>query len=123
MSDIWHIGYWSGGLWPYMALVLFGFLPSEFWRLLSVFVARGIDPNSQVLEWVRAVSTALLAAVIAKIIFVAPGALGEVPLALRIGAMGVGLAVYLVMRRSVIFGVAAGVAATILAAWYFAGPG
>jgi len=48
-----QLEWWSGGLWPYVALIIFGFLPSDFWRMLSVFIGQRIDENSPVLEWVR----------------------------------------------------------------------
>jgi len=57
------------GLWGYLVLVLVGFLPSDTWRLLGVWVGRGIDEESELLVWVRAVATAVLAGVIAKIAF------------------------------------------------------
>ena len=117
--DVWDFAWWSGGLWPYLALVLFAFLPSEFWRFISVYIARGVDPRSQTLEWVRAVSTALLAAVVANIIAAPSGALAQAPLAARVGAMALALAVYLVLKRSVFSGVVAGSAAIIAAAAYF----
>lgn len=110
---------WSGGLWPYMALVLFGFLPSEVWRVLSVFIGRRIDEHSPLLEWVRAVSTALLAGVVANIILTPPGALAAVPLFARLGAMAIGLGVYAITGKSVIGAVVAGEVAIILFAWWF----
>lgn len=112
---------WSGGLWPYVAIALFGFLPSEVWRVLSIFLARGVDEGSEVLEWVRAVSTALLAGVVANILIAPSGALASVPVAARLGAMGFGLAVYFALKRSVIAAVAAGEAAIIASAWWFGG--
>lgn len=115
-----QLEWWSGGLWPYLALMLFGFLPSETWRLLSVFIGRRIDEGSPVLEWVRAVSTALLAGVVANIILSPSGALATVPALARFGAMGIGLAVYFAMKRSVIAAVLAGEAAIIFFAWTFA---
>lgn len=116
-----QLDWWSGGLWPYLALVLFGFLPSEIWRLLSVFIGRKINEGSQALEWVRAVSTALLAAVVANIILSPSGALATVPLGARLGAMAIGLAIYAVTGRSVIGAVLAGEAAIIFFAWWFGG--
>jgi hypothetical protein len=110
---------WSGGLWPYVALVLFGFLPSEVWRMLSVFIGRKINEDSAVLEWVRAVSTALLAGVVANIILTPSGALATVPLFARLGAMAIGLGVYAITRKSVIGAVLAGEAAIIFFAWWF----
>jgi branched-subunit amino acid transport protein len=114
-----HLDWWSGGLWPYLALVLFGFLPSEMWRILSVFIGRRIDEGSQIIEWVRAVSTALLAGVVSNIILTPSGALATVPLAARLAAMTIGLAVYAGAGRSVIWAVLAGEAAIIFLAWFF----
>lgn len=115
-----HLDWWSGGLWPYAALILFGFLPSEMWRALSVFIGRRIDEGSQILEWVRAVSTALLAGVVANILLSPSGALATVPLAARLSAMAIGLGAFFVFRRSVIGAVIAGEAAIIAFAWWFA---
>jgi hypothetical protein len=119
-ADVWNWSWWSGGLWPYLAVIVFGFLPSEFWRMLSIFVASGIDEKSEILEWVRAVSTALLAAVVANIVLAPAGALALAPLWARIGAMLLGLAVYFALRKSVLAGVFAGVSAIAVAATYYA---
>lgn len=122
-ADIWTWSWWSGGLLPYLAIMIFGFLPSEFWRVISIFVVSGIDEKSEILEWVRAVSTALLAAVVANIVLAPSGALALAPLWARVGAMLIGLAVYFALRKSVIAGVFAGVAAIATAATWFAAPG
>ena len=98
----------SGTLWPYVVVVLIGFLPSEIWRLLGVLFSRGLAPESEVLEWVRAVATALLAAVVAKLLVSPSGALMAVPLASRFASLFVGIAGYLLVRRSVIAGVIVG---------------
>ena len=74
-----------GALTPYLVLILVGFLPNEIWRLLGIVVARGIDEDSELIIWVRAVAVAILAAVIAKMIVVSPGALANVPLTVRLG--------------------------------------
>ena len=68
------------GLWGYIVLVLVGFLPADVWRVLGVMIGRGIDEESELLVWVRAVATAVLAGVIAKIIFFPPGSLAAMPL-------------------------------------------
>jgi len=107
-GDIWDFSWWSGGLWPYAALLLFAVLPSEFWRIISIFLVRGMDTRSEALEWVRAVSTALLAAVVASIVIAPSGGLAETPLAVRVGALAAGLAAYWLCRRSVLAGVAVG---------------
>lgn len=105
-------------LTPYLALILCGFLPSEVWRWLAVVMGRGLDETSELLIWVRAVATATLAAVVAKLAFFPAGALAAVPWGLRLGALATGLAVYAGARRSVLFGVLAGEAVLTGGAWY-----
>jgi hypothetical protein len=93
---------------PYLILVLVGFLPNEVWRMLGLVLARGLNENSQIVLWSRAVATAILTGVVAKLIFFAPGDLAMVPLAIRIGAAACGFAAFLAVRRSVFVGVATG---------------
>lgn len=109
----------TSALWPYVVLILVGFLPNEIWRWLGFALARGIDEGSELLAWVRAVATAVLAAVIAKLIFFAPGALATVPLSVRLVAIMAGFAGFLAFRRSVFAGVAVGEAMLILGALVF----
>ncbi len=92
----------------YLLLVLVGFLPNEIWRMLGLVAARGLDEQSEWFMWARAVATAVLAGVIAKIVLLPPGALATVPLALRLGAIACGFAAFLLMRKSVLLGVLVG---------------
>jgi branched-subunit amino acid transport protein AzlD len=108
------------GLWGYLVLVLVGFLPSDIWRFLGVLVARGLDEESEVLIWVRAVATAVLAGVIAKLVLFPPASLAGVPLAARLTAIGLGLAAFWLARRSVFAGVATGEAALLIAGYLLA---
>jgi len=94
------------GAW--LALILAGFLPNEVWRWLGVVFARGLDEDSEVVVWVRAVATAILGGVIAKLTIFAPGVLAQTPLTVRIAALVVGFAAFLIVRRSVFAGVLAG---------------
>lgn len=109
----------TSALWPYIVLVLAGFLPNEIWRWLGFAVSRGIDEGSEILVWVRAVATAVLAAVIAKLIFFAPGALATVPLSVRLTAIAAGFVGYVMFRRSIFLGVATGEAVLIFGALLF----
>jgi hypothetical protein len=106
----------SGELHAYLLLVLVGFLPNEIWRVLGLVFAHGIDEESELFVWARAVATAVLAGVIAKILLFPPGALAEVPLVVRLGAIACGLVAFLLVRRSVFAGVAAGEVALMLGA-------
>jgi hypothetical protein len=109
-----------GDLAPYLVLILVGFLPNEIWRLLGILVARGIDEDSELVIWVRAVAVAILAAVIAKLIVMPPGALASVPLTVRLGSITCGFGAFLLVRRSVFAGLVAGEAALIGGALLFA---
>jgi hypothetical protein len=96
------------GLWGYLVLVLVGFLPADIWRLLGVIVGRGLDEESELLVWVRSVATAVLAGVIAKILFFPPGSLAAIPLSVRLAAIICGFVAFLLARRSVFTGLAVG---------------
>ena len=65
------------GLWGYLVLMLVGFLPNDVWRLLGVVVGRGLDEESELLVWVRAVATAVLAGVIANDPVLSAGIAGD----------------------------------------------
>jgi hypothetical protein len=104
----------SEQLWPYLVLVLVGFLPNEVWRAFGLVASRGLDEGSEILIWVRAVATAVLAAVIARLTIFAPGALASIPLSVRLIAVAAGFVAFTLVRRSVFAGVATGVATLIL---------
>ncbi len=95
-------------LWPYVVLVLVGFLPNEVWRALGLVLARGLNEESEIVVWSRAVATAILAGVIAKLIVFSSGDLANIPLALRVGSAVCGFLAFLAVKRSVFVGVAVG---------------
>lgn len=105
-------------LWPYLLVILAGFLPTEVWRTAAVLFARGIDEESEIFMLVRAVATALVAAVIARLVLTPTGDLAAVPLLARIGACFAGYGFYLLARKSVFFGVLAGEAVIVAGAWW-----
>jgi hypothetical protein len=104
---------------PYLALILLGFLPNEVWRVLGLMLVRGLDEDSQVIVWVRAVATAMLAGVLAQLILASSGALAMIPLGVRIGAAGAGFLAFLIARRSVFTGVLVGELVFVLGALAF----
>jgi hypothetical protein len=98
---------------PYALLILVGVLPNEVWRMLGVALARGLDEDAEIIVFARAVATAILTGVVGKLVVFAPGALANVPAALRIGAAAVGLAAFFAIRRSVLAGVATATATLV----------
>ena len=106
----------SGEWGAYLALILAGFLPNEIWRWLGVVVGHGLDEESEIIHWVRAVATALVAGVIARIVLFPPGVLASVPLTVRLAAITAGLLAYVLVRRSALAGVLVGEAVLVAAA-------
>jgi Branched-chain amino acid transport protein (AzlD) len=95
-------------LWPYLLLVLVGFLPNEVWRALGLVLARGLNEESEFVVLSRAVATAILAGVIAKLILFSAGALASIPTTVRVGAAVCGFLGYLGIKRSIFAGVLVG---------------
>jgi hypothetical protein len=106
-------------LWPYLALLLVGFLPNEVWRVLGLVQARGLNEDSELVVLSRAVATAILAGVIAKLILFSGGALATIPIAVRVGATACGFLAFLGARQSVFAGVAVGEAVLLVGGYFF----
>lgn len=103
--------------WPYLFILVAGWLATDAWRALGVFLGGRLSDDSDLLVLVRCVATALVAAVIANLIVFPGGALAASPLALRIFAGVGGFAAYLAAGKRVIVGIAAG-EALLLAGLY-----
>lgn len=104
-----------------LLVILLGFLPTEVWRILAVIAGRRVEEGSAVFHWVRAVATALLAAVVARLLFAPTGALAEIPLMLRLGSVVAGVAGFLLVRRSVFAGVVVGEIVLMAGAYWLHG--
>jgi len=101
-----------------LILVIAGFIPNEAWRMAGLWLGSGVDEGSEVLVWVRAVATAILAGVIAQILVQPPGALASVPDWLRYAAVAAGFAVFVLTRRSIFVGVFAGEIVMLAGKWW-----
>ena len=107
-------------LWPYLILVTVGFLPNEIWRVLGLVLARGLNEDSQVVMWSRAVATATLAGVFAKLLLFSSGSLAAIPLGVRLAAAAIGFVAFLLAKRSVFAGVAIGEVVLLAGGYLFA---
>jgi hypothetical protein len=92
-------------LYAYLLVILAGFLPTDVFRFAAVLFSRRLDEDSEVLILVRAVATALLAGVIARLVLFPTGDLANVPLYVRAGAIAAGVIGYFAIRKSVLAGV------------------
>jgi branched-subunit amino acid transport protein len=101
-------------------LVLFvaGVIPNQIWRMLGLWFGGGLDEGSELLVWVRAVSTAILAGIIAQILVQPPGALATVPDWLRYGAVAAGFAAFMLSKKSIFAGVICGEIVMLSGKWW-----
>ena len=93
--------------WPDLFILIAGWLATDSWRYLGVYLGGRIPESSDLLVLVRCVATAFVAAVIGNLIMFPGGELGATPLLLRLAAAAIGFAAFLVIRRSVLAGILA----------------
>ena len=97
----------------YGFLFVTGFLATAPWRFLGVILSQGLDIESEVFKWVRAVSTAIVAGLVARLLVFPAGALADVALWLRLAAFAVGLAIFFLSRKGLAAGIAGGLVALL----------
>lgn len=107
------------GFGGFLVLALVGVLAHEPWRWLGLVIGSRIDPDGALFRWVRAVSNALVAALVARLLFFPVGVLATTSLGLRLAALAVGYGVFFATRQNLAAGVLSGclviVAALVLA--------
>ena len=101
-----------------VVLLLAGVIPNQIWRMLGLWLGGGLDEGSDLLMWVKAVATAILAGVIAQILVQPPGALASVPSFLRYGALGAGFVAFMLTRRSIFARVVCGEIFMLAGKWW-----
>ena len=100
-------------------LLVAGYMANNVWRWAGVFASRGLDENSEILRWVRAVSTALVAGLVAKIVLFPSGDLASIAMELRLSAFAFAIVVFFAARQSVVFGIIGGEIALLGLYWLF----
>ena len=91
--------------WPYVVIIVAGFLATDLWRWLGVVAGNRLQEGSEALYWVRAVATSLVMAVTAKLIVFPTGVLEHSPLWLRLAATAIGFGAFLAGSQRIIVGV------------------
>lgn len=90
-------------------IVVAGAAATFVWRFLGVVYASRLEVGSAALDWVRAVATALIAALVVRMAVVPPGDLANAAMASRLLALAAGVAGYYLAGRTIAGGVAAAV--------------
>lgn len=91
-----------------LLIVLIAAVFHEPWRWLGLYLGRGLDVDGEIFQWVRAVATALVAGLVARLALFPAGVLANVPLWVRAAALGGGIAIFFLARRSLLSGVLGG---------------
>jgi len=100
---------WPGGnMW--ITILLGGLAATYLWRWMGVVLVKRLDPQSPALLLVRSVATALVAALVARMVFFPSGLLAQTTLVARLAALGCGLIIWRFGGRKVEMSVAVTVA-------------
>lgn len=91
--------------WPYLFIILAGWLTTDGWRYLGVYFGGRISEKSDLMVLVRAVATAFVAAVIGNLIIFPSGELAATPMLLRLLAAGGGFLAFLRFGQRVLVGI------------------
>ncbi|MEM0900277.1 MAG: AzlD domain-containing protein [Pseudomonadota bacterium] len=101
--------------WSILFILIGGWLATDIWRWLGVLLGNRINEESQALVLVRAIATALVAGVIAKLVVFPSGSLAETHWALRVGALAFGFLAFQLAKQNVMVGVVSGALALFAA--------
>ena len=82
----------------YLLIFVAGSLPTAIWRFLGVYFGERITEHSEVFIWVRAVATALIAALVMRIVIAPTGLLAQTAPSSRVLALVAAVMIYWVMR-------------------------
>ena len=106
-----------GEVMVYVVIIGVALCAHEPWRWLGVALGRNLSEDDAIFLWVRAVSTALVAGLVARLVVFPAGALESVPLWIRLISTAGAAAGYFACRRSLGVGVAVGCGLLLGLAW------
>lgn len=97
-----------------LIFVLLAICATEPWRHLGVLFAGRVPINGAVLVWVRAVSTALIAALVVRLIINPAGPLAESTLNERAAALAIAVIIYYSAKRNLLLAIMTGAVALVM---------
>lgn len=86
-------------------ILVAGVAANAVWRLAGLVLSSGLSEEGPVIAWIKAVSTALVSGLVARIVIFPPGALADISTPVRVGAFALGVAVYYLTRRNMALGI------------------
>jgi branched-subunit amino acid transport protein AzlD len=82
-----------------LLILVIAILAHEPFRWLGLYLGHGLDAQSEIFAWVRAVATALVAGLVTRLVLFPVGALNEVSLLIRLTAFAAGIGIFLGTKR------------------------
>lgn len=110
MDFAWPIGE-EARLATFVAIGIAGFLATEPWRWFGVALAGWLPLDSEPFNWVKAVSTAIVAGLVMRMIFFPIGALAASSLYVRVASICIGIGVFYLTRKHLGAGILSGTVA------------
>jgi hypothetical protein len=80
--------------------IILAFFASDIWRWGSVVLSLNFREDDEAVIFARMVATAVLAGVVARLLFYPPAELADIPLWIRLAAMAVGMAAFAFRGKS-----------------------
>lgn len=99
-----------------VAVALFSHEP---FRWFGVYLGRGLAADSEIFVWVRAVATALVAGLVARLVLFPAGVLEAIALPIRLSALAAGIAVFVAAGRHLGAGVTSAAVVLLLLGYVF----
>ena len=96
--------------WMLWVALILGVLVSFSWRIAGVAVSGKINPQGPIFLWIQSVAYALLAALVARMVVFPSGPLEDTILWHRLLAGTIAIIVFYIEKRSLLTGVAVGMA-------------
>ncbi|MCH9806623.1 MAG: AzlD domain-containing protein [Alphaproteobacteria bacterium] len=97
-----------------LTLALVAIIAHEPFRWLGLYLGHGLEADSEIFVWVRAVATALVAGLVTRLVMFPVGALEGVALWMRLGALASGIAIFFIRGRHLGAGVSGGAAVLLI---------
>lgn len=98
-------------------LILVCAAATYLWRGLGVLLSGKMRADGEIFTWVGCVAYAMVAALIARMIFLPAGTLAATSLAERLLAIAVALFAYYASRKNLLLGILAGFAVMLASGW------
>lgn len=98
-----------------LVLLVVAMLAHEPLRWMGLYFGRRVAADSEIFVWVRAVATALVAALVMRLLLFPAGELAHIDLGIRIGSVLGGIALFFAARRNLAAGVSGAAVLLVLA--------